>query len=139
MRQATLIAPDSWIVGFLVAGFLGSWFLALLQQLPELLAHFYFPSRATIAATFILLTRCFCHFCCFSFFLFFIFFGVFLPFQLAANKRRRQWKAWLGVIMSSNLLGHLEKYEKSTTANGYFASCEPWTFLIFLLPFSQQF
>jgi len=88
MRQATLIAPDSWIVGFLVAGFLGSWFLALLQQLPELLAHFYFPSRATIAATFILLTRCFCHFCCFSFFLFFIFFwGI---FAISAGRKQKE-------------------------------------------------
>lgn len=49
MRQAMLIAP-----------FLGPSVLALSQQLPDILAHFYFPTRATIAATFILLTRCFC-------------------------------------------------------------------------------
>lgn len=46
----------------------------------------------------------------------FLFYFLFLPFQLATNKRRSQWKAWLGVIMSANLLGHLEKYEKSTAA-----------------------
>lgn len=88
------------------SNYLVSWHIFIFLPALRLLPHLFYLLAASVSF-FPLLD---------FFHIFVLFFVFFLPFQLATNKRRSQWKAWLGVIMSANLLGHLEKYEKSTAA-----------------------
>lgn len=125
MRQAMLIAP-----------ILGPSVLDLSQQLPGILAHFYFPTRATIAATFILLTRCFCfifspawffpHFC----FIFCFFFAI-----SAGHKQKEE--SVESVAWRHNERKFIGSFGKIREI--YCGGNSVWTFLIFLLPFSQKF